>query len=133
MRTGAPGWERDLAALLPAGGADVVFDCVGGPQGAALLRALAPHGRLVQYGLLSGRPIPPGGDGAADRRIVPFHLRRLVHDAPRAELFALFDRAFAHLRAGRLATRVGAEHPLADIRSALRRPPQGGGKPLILL
>lgn len=132
VRLGAPGWPRELAALLPADGADVVFDCVGGPLGAALLDRLAPHGRLVQYGLLSGRPIPAAAGGAADPRIVPFHLRRLVHGAPRPQLLGLFDRAFAHLRAGRLATRVGAEHPFGDLRAALRRPPAGGGKPLIV-
>ena len=46
------------AALRDLGGADVVYDPVGGDQGAAALRALRPEGRHLVIGFASGT-VPP--------------------------------------------------------------------------
>src|SRR6185437_3130658 len=47
-----PDWPAAIRA--EAGGADVVFDGVGGPAGRAAFELLAPGGRLLSYGLASG-------------------------------------------------------------------------------
>ena len=38
-------------------GANVAFDCVGGPQVKELIRAMASGGRMVLYGMLDSRPV----------------------------------------------------------------------------
>jgi NADPH:quinone reductase len=55
--------RRELSALVktncPAGGADVVFDSVGGDYTEAALRAMAPAGRLLVIGFPAGIPRIP--------------------------------------------------------------------------
>ncbi len=44
-----PDWRQKVPE-----GIDVVFESIGGPRAAELLAKLAPHGRILAYGLLSG-------------------------------------------------------------------------------
>jgi NADPH2:quinone reductase len=101
---------------------DVVLEMTGGPVFDASLRALAPFGRLVTYGMASrtaadpGRPAQP--DGPLDRG------GRLLAGAllPRPGPLAgrPDDRAAGHGR-GRAAARVvGGTYPLGEAAEAHR-------------
>ncbi|MFC0673489.1 zinc-dependent alcohol dehydrogenase family protein [Brachybacterium hainanense] len=129
--TSAPGWERRLREAAP-GGLAAVLDCVGGRLGGRLWEELRPGGMLLHYGLLSGRPLPAECfSGRGGRRTQLVRLRDQVHALPRAELPGLFVPVFAHLREGRLRTRIGREVPLAQLPQALAEPLPARGKILI--
>ncbi|MGO1411659.1 NADPH:quinone reductase [Brevibacterium sp. Mu109] len=119
--TSESGWEQLLHGASGRSGFDVVFDCVGGSQGAALMDALVPGGVLVHYGLLSGEPLPPvcftQGEG---KRVEMFRLRDIIHAHPRERLAELFDPVFTHLRAGRLRTPVARRVSLRELPEFLR-------------
>ncbi|MFD0559082.1 NADPH:quinone reductase-like Zn-dependent oxidoreductase [Stackebrandtia endophytica] len=126
LATDDPEWTGKLAEAT-GGGADVVFDCVGGDLGRDLVAGLAPRGQLVHYGLLSGHPIPTECfDGRRGTRVHMFRLRDLIHRRPRSELDRLFAPVFDHLRAGRLTTHIGARTGLSALPAALARPGDRG-------
>jgi NADPH:quinone reductase len=50
----AAGWRDELKSAAGGDGPDVILESVGGATGADLLDALAPFGRFVYYGGLSG-------------------------------------------------------------------------------
>jgi NADPH2:quinone reductase len=93
---------------------DVVFEMAGGPVFEQSLAALAPFGRLVAYGIASGRPneVNTGALMRKSRAVVGFWL---MHCLGRPEMV---DEALADLfaRAGRGELRVvlGGTYPLAD-------------------
>jgi NADPH2:quinone reductase len=49
----APGWSDEVRALTDGGGADIIFESVGGTVVSESLKALAPLGQLVIYGSLN--------------------------------------------------------------------------------
>ncbi|MBK1867023.1 zinc-dependent alcohol dehydrogenase family protein [Taklimakanibacter albus] len=90
------------------------FDAIGGDDGAAMAQAIRSGGALMHYGLLSGRPLPPGL-----RSVKPFWLRNWVHAASRAELRAAMAEVFDDIRSGLAATTIEACYPLSAYRVAL--------------
>lgn len=127
IATDSPEWTANLAEAADGRGADVIFDCVGGDLGPDLVAGLAPGGRLVHYGLLSGRPLPAECfAGLRGTRVDMFRLRDIVHGYPRADLGELFTPVFDHLQAGRLTTRVGARVGLSRLPDALATPEMTG-------
>lgn len=126
LATDDPEWTGRLAEAT-GGGADVVFDCVGGDLGPDLVAGLAPGGHLVHYGLLSGRPLPAECfDGRRGTRVHMFRLRDIIHRRPRLELGRLFVPVFDHLRAGRLTTHIKARTGLGALPAVLTRPADRG-------
>ena len=100
---------------------DAVLDAVGGGVGEALLDAVAPRGRFIHYGLLSGRALPP--DLPRRRPDVAFELfwlRQWVHAQPRALVADRLREAWQLVEAGVLSTRIEARYPLARAPEALR-------------
>lgn len=133
ISTDRPGWERDLERLT-GGGPDVVYDAVGGDEGARLARVLRAGGRLVHYGLLSGLPLP--GDLARSRpdvRIVLFRLRDWVHAAPREEVQEALYTAGRLVLDGTAASTVQAAYPLDRVREAVVAAQERGGRGKVLL
>lgn len=133
VSTKEPGWVERLRVATGGRGADLVLDCVGGPDGAELFGLLTPGGLFVHYGLLSGKPLPPecftGQDG---KRVEMFRLRETIHNSPRTELPKLFTPVHAHLRAGRLRTPIARCVPLTGLVQSLRdNPAAAQGKVLI--
>lgn len=125
------GWPGALRAAA-GGPVDVVFDCVGGPDGPRLMSLLRDGGTLVHFGLLSGMPLATAApDRQTGRTVHFFRLRDRVYAMPRPEIEHAFTRVFAHLRAGTLGTPIAAEFALADIGGALRRAETAPGKILI--
>lgn len=112
-----------LGALLDVTGGRgvaVALDAVGGAEGAALFRALAPNGTLVHYGLLSGCPLPANLDAERpDARIALFRLRDWVHTAGRPAITGALDEAFRLVLDGTAASAVAAAYPLSEVRAAL--------------
>jgi NADPH:quinone reductase-like Zn-dependent oxidoreductase len=101
-------------------GLAVAFDAVGGPEGGRLVRALAPGGTLVHYGLLSGHPLPPTlGAERRDTRIKLFRLRDWIHSVDRPQLQRALDDVFRQVLDGTATTTVASVHTLSDVRRAL--------------
>ena len=101
-------------------GVDAVFEMAGGEVFRQSLKALAPFGRLVVYGMASGEPneVNSGQLMRTSGAVVGFWLvhclaRPEMVTGPLAELFGLAG-------AGRLQTVVGATYPLADAAQAHR-------------
>jgi NADPH2:quinone reductase len=89
---------------------DVVFEMAGGPVFEQSLAALAPFGRLVAYGIASGRPNEVN-TGALMRKSRVW----LMHCIGRPEMVdeALSD-LFARAGRGELRVVLGGTYPLAD-------------------
>ncbi|MBO9630189.1 MAG: zinc-dependent alcohol dehydrogenase family protein [Shinella sp.] len=114
---------------------DAVLDAVGGEAGNALFRTLHRGGAFVQYGALSGAQLDPALV-TARREDVAFSflwLRNWVHSAAHAEIAAEFERSFAGIRAGHLASAIDTVFALSDLPAALARQddPARAGKLLL--
>ncbi|MGJ3262404.1 MAG: zinc-dependent alcohol dehydrogenase family protein [Salinarimonas sp.] len=108
---------RDRLGRAPL---DAALDAVGGALGEALHDMLAPGGRFVHYGLLSGRPLPP--DLPRRRPDVAFELfwlRRWVHEQPQAVVAGTLREAWRLVETGLLASPVETRCPLARAPEAL--------------
>lgn len=116
-------------------GVPAAIDAVGGQTGADVARALASHGVMLVYGLLSGQPIPIDGGrmifrGTTARgfwlsdwvRRVPFQKQREIS----AELLGL-------LASGKIAPPIEAEYPLHDVVPAVQYAERGGRQGKVLL
>ena len=115
------GAEDLHGALLEANGGekvDVVLEMAGGSVFDASLRALAPFGRLVVYGIASReqREVRSGYLMSKSKSVVGFYLghclgRRDMMEEPLADLFERAAR-------GELVPQVGTVYPLSDVRRA---------------
>jgi NADPH:quinone reductase len=107
------------AALREANGGrkvDVVLEMAGGRVFEESLRALAPFGRLVTYGVASLEQVEVtnGRLMSKSQAVVGFYLghcvgRREMMEEPLAELFAMTAE-------GRLMPQVGETYPLTDVQ-----------------
>lgn len=114
----------DLSArLIEANGGrpvDAVFEMTGGETFRQSLRALAPFGRLVVYGMASGEPneVAVGQLMAGSQAVVGFWL---VHCLRHPEMMGdALERLFALAASGELRAIVGATYPLAQAAQAHR-------------
>ncbi|KGF15277.1 zinc-dependent alcohol dehydrogenase family protein [Corynebacterium freneyi] len=129
----SPTWPDELRAACPDG-VDVVFDCVGGPEGMALGRMLRRGGRFVHYGLLSGVPLEPAlWDERPDVIFDFFRLRGWVHSAPREQVRAAFGESFRLIGEGVIDTPIRARLPLEEFHAALDMVGEPGNRGKILL
>lgn len=137
-------WDRDpepsatTVALLDdytADPIDAVVDCIGGPAGGALLcQKLKPGDLFLQYGALSGIPVPQ--EAISARPDVSFRflwLRNYVHSAGREQLAASVEVCFSGLRDGLFSSRIAATYPLSRLDEALAHQEQPGRTGKILL
>ncbi|MGB5809858.1 MAG: zinc-dependent alcohol dehydrogenase family protein [Polyangiales bacterium] len=125
--------ENLVAAVhrLCPGGVSFVLDAVAGPTGSEAARCLAPGGRMVCYGTLSGEPlsIPPRDLMMPMTRIEGFYLPVYLESKSLWRRLSLV-RANAKLIAeGILDTPVARVYPLDSLHEALahaRRPGRAG-------
>jgi NADPH2:quinone reductase len=116
-----PATEDLTAALVEANGGervDVVLEMAGGRIFDASLKALAPFGRLVAYGI-AGREQNEVRSGALMRRsrgVIGFWLMHLLArpELLRESLTDLLERAAR----GDLRVVVGGTYPMSDVRQA---------------
>ena len=115
--------REDLAeALIAANGGrrvDVVLEMVGGRVFDASLKALAPFGRLVTYGIASREPntVASGALMARSQSVVGFWLMHCLRD-PAAMVAEPLRDLFARTAAGELRVVEGPVYPLAEARRA---------------
>ena len=113
------------------------LDAVGGPGVVEVLQALAPQGRLLVYGTLSGEPIPldPRALIGGQRAIEGFWLSEWVQAQNVLRMLGLFRQIIALMRAGVLTTPVVATYPIDQLPQAIEHveQPGRGGKILLKL
>ncbi len=109
-----PEWPAVIRSA--AGGADVVFDGVGGQAGRAAFELLAPGGRLLSYGLASGAFTRVSDEEAAARQVT---VTRGIAVAP-GEAAELTGAALDLAAAGQLTAVIGQRFPLAAAADAHR-------------
>ncbi|RDL52654.1 2-haloacrylate reductase [Ensifer sp. M14] len=107
---------------IPSGLAfDAILDAVGGPFAGALIgQTLQPGAAFIQYGALSGVPVPISAIQARpDVRFSFLWLRTWVHAAGRPAIEEVFAQSFAGLRSGLFSSRVAQIYPLSRLDEAL--------------
>jgi NADPH2:quinone reductase len=115
--------REDLAdALREANGGhrvDVVLEMAGGRVFDQSLRALAPFGRLVAYGIASREPntVPTGALMARSQAVIGFWLVDCLR-RPETMLAAPLGDLFARTAAGELRVVEGQVYPLSEARRA---------------
>jgi NADPH2:quinone reductase len=109
-----PDWPAPIRAA--AGGADVVFDGVGGQAGRAAFELLGPGGRLLSYGLASGEFTRVSDDEALARQV---KVSRGIAVAP-GETAGLTRAALDLAASGQLKAVIGQRFPLAAAAAAHR-------------
>ena len=109
-----PGWPAVIRSA--AGGADVVFDGVGGQAGRAAFELLGPGGRLLSYGLASGEFTRVSGEEASTRQVT---ISRGIAVAP-GESAGLSRAALDLAAAGQLKAVIGQRFPLEAAADAHR-------------
>src|SRR3954447_1389146 len=110
------------AAIREANGGakvDVVLEMVGGTTFDGSLRALAPFGRLIVFGMASRvppTPVPPGSLMVGSKTVMGFWLVDCFGDE--SKLRAPMEELFEMTASGRLRAIVSDGYPLADARRA---------------
>src|SRR5699024_2601273 len=90
------------------------------PGAVPLGRRLRRNGLFIQYGLLSGAPIPAAFWSENPHvRTSMFHLRQWIRDVPQATVHATYAQVAQLLADGVIETSVRSRYPLTDIRRAL--------------
>jgi NADPH2:quinone reductase len=111
---------KDLLREANGGSAvDVVLEMTGGHVTDGSLRALAPWGRMVVYGMASRVPPSPVDVGAlmaSTRTVSGFWLVHALN-LP-GGLTPAMEELFSLVRTGRLRPVIGGSYPLAEVRRA---------------
>ncbi|MDA9412891.1 zinc-dependent alcohol dehydrogenase family protein [Bradyrhizobium sp. CCBAU 45384] len=123
-----------IAEVTSGAGLDIVFDAVGGEEGARLASGLRVNGVHLHYGLLSGTPLPVSlTTTRPDIDLRFFRLRDWVHFVERGELAREMTAVSNLIQCGVAATPVEACYPLAKIGQALAHNAREGRRGKILV
>ena len=127
--------EDRVTAITGGAKVDYALDCVGGTTGLEAAKCLAPGGRLLLYGTLSGEPIPLPSRilMAGSKSIEGFWLSDWVKTQGPLKMLALFRQITKLIEAGVLATPVEATYGLDQIRDAINHAERQGRTGKILL
>jgi len=111
-------FASEVLRLTEGRGVDAVVETVGGEALAKSLRVLAPGGRLIALGSLSGgsRDLPtalPEG-----RKASRFSITAFLMEETRA--IAQLDKIFAWVQSGQVRVVVDRAFPLAEVAAAHR-------------
>lgn len=127
--------DEQVRSVVGPEGVRYALDPVAGDTGTALFQSLAPDGRLILYGTLSGEPVRIDSRlMIAGKRVVEGFW--LGHWMPRQNIPAalgLFREIAALIRAGVLATDPGTSFRLDAIGEAVRAAEVVGRKGKVLL
>ncbi|MBI3824067.1 MAG: zinc-dependent alcohol dehydrogenase family protein [Planctomycetes bacterium] len=122
--------EITAGAMVPC-----ALDCIGGPGVVDVIQSLAPQGRLLVYGTLSGEKIPldPRSLMSGQKAIEGFWLSEWVKQQGVFRMLSLFRQITSLMRAGVLTTPVAATFSLDQLPQAIERVEQSarGGKILL--
>lgn len=129
--------RQQVLAQTNGQGVRYAIDPVGGATASAVVSCLAPTGRLLLYGTLSGEPISfsPRTLMAADARVEGFWLGHWMGKQSILEKLSLVKTLTKRILSGELASEVGESFPLSKIADAVRtaEKPGRGGKTLLKL
>lgn len=129
-------FEQGVRDATGGRGVDVIVDFVGGDYLARNLRSLAPGGRLVQVGLLSGQDsagIPLSVLLHNHLRLIGTVMKSRTAEEKRAMVRRFAEGALPMFADGRLKPLIGATFPLAQAAEAHRAMEAGGGFGKIVL
>ncbi len=128
--------EDIRVSMLALGGADVVYDPVGGDQFAAALRATNPEGRVLVIGFASGSvpPIAANHLLVKNLSVIGLYMGGYLKFRPEA-LSASLDRLLGWYSEGRLRPHVSHLLPLERVEEGLEllRDRRATGKVVITL
>jgi NADPH2:quinone reductase len=113
--------DEQVRRIVGSDGVRHAIDPVGGETGTALFRSLAPDGRLLLYGTLSGEPvqIDPRLMIAGRRIVEGFWLGHWMRQRSIPAALILFRQIAALIRQGVLHSEIGAAYPLDQIAKAV--------------
>ncbi|MFO0967204.1 MAG: zinc-dependent alcohol dehydrogenase family protein [Gemmataceae bacterium] len=118
-------------------GVDCAIDCVGGRTSFDALRCVAPGGKLVVYGTLSGEPVPlePRELMTHGKSVEGFWLGPWVHGQGPLTMLRLFRQVKRLIQANVLTSPAGTTFPLDRFADAMREADRPGrpGKTLLRL
>jgi NADPH:quinone reductase len=112
--------DEQVREITGGAGARYAVDPVGGETGTGVFRSLAPGGRLVLYGTLSGEPITvdPRLVISGPRSVEGFWLGHWMLQRSIPSALLLFREIAALIRQGVLRSEIGQVYPLAEIKEA---------------
>jgi len=129
--------DEQVRRIVGGAGVRHAIDPVGGPTGTAVFRSLAPEGRLVLYGTLSGEPIQidPRLVISGKRIVQGFWLGYWMRERSIPANLLLFREIASMIRRGVLNSEIGRIVPLQQISEAVRHADSVGrqGKVLVRL
>lgn len=104
-------------------GVKYAIDPVGGETGTGVFRSLAPEGRLVLYGTLSGQPIQidPRLMISGKRVVQGFWLGYWMRERSIPAALLLFREIASMIRQGVLSSQIGHVYPLEQIVDAAKQ------------
>jgi NADPH:quinone reductase len=109
-------WAQQVRAATGGTGVNLAFDAVGGEIGAQTLSAIAPFGQLVVYGAASGSPTPYT---AVQLSFTNLTLRGFaIYGYSPQKLEQGLGELLNYTLSGKLALKVGASFPLAEVKAA---------------
>jgi NADPH:quinone reductase-like Zn-dependent oxidoreductase len=116
-------------------GVRYAIDPVGGETGTGVFESLAPDGRLILYGTLSGEPISvdPRLVISGKRSIEGFWLGHWLRERSIPAILLLFREIAQLIRKDVLRSEIGKTYPLKDIKAAVEEASIVGRQGKVLL
>jgi NADPH:quinone reductase-like Zn-dependent oxidoreductase len=129
------GIPEQVRSLTGGEGARFAIDAVGGPAGTALVQALAPGGRMLCYGTLSGQPIQvdPRILMVGQKKIEGFWLSEWARGQGTLRMLGLFRQIGRLMVAGVVTTESVLSFPLDEVQAAVRQASAPGKPGKVLL
>jgi NADPH:quinone reductase-like Zn-dependent oxidoreductase len=114
--------DEQVRRIVGGEGVRHAIDPVGGETGTEVFRSLAPEGRLVLYGTLSGEPIrvDPRLMISGKRVVEGFWLGYWMRERSIPAALLLFREIASMIRRGVLSSEIGRTYPLDQIVDAAR-------------
>jgi NADPH:quinone reductase len=115
--------DKQVRRTVGGEGVRHAIDPVGGETGSAVFRSLAPLGRLVLYGTLSGEPIEidPRLVISGQRVVEGFWLGHWMRERSIPANLLLFRQIASMIRQGVLSSEIGRIYPLEEISEAAKQ------------
>jgi len=113
--------DEQVKRITGGDGVRYALDPIGGETGTAVFRSLAPGGRLVIYGTLSGEPIQidPRHMISGRKVVEGFWLGHWMRDRSIPSALLLFREIASLIRQGVLSSQIGPSFALDQIREAV--------------
>lgn len=127
--------EKRVHELTAGQGVPYALDAVGGATGSAVVRTLAPDGRMLLYGTLADEPITFDSRTlmTGQKRIEGFWLSNWAATQGPLTMVRLFRQIKALLTAGTLGSETGQVYPLERVQEAVAEAARPGHKGKVFL